>query len=716
MAKQDEMYNGVMGAVYNKINEFLGAGDMLFTMEFPGRPLNRHKFEYSTDDRNSVLTKPYTIAEAEFRLSDDLYNLSPITQGPNGKKLTTVFDTLLNNYVPKLSDLKDFVVDKSKIKDWLLTKIEDEIDGKKMNCSRMEFCQLLYNKYLNEKVKWEKEKNDVFDRYKGSGDLDGFSKWVSSEGMVRDEQLNNLFNDAVVRGNYHEVLTYLGFLNISSTAEQLEKTKQNMRNSVRKSLDASMLVYPVQFQPNNWFKALTPNFSPKDLTMSKDILVLQFNAKQKELGTLETQLANLQLKSSSPEEIEALKAKVEDQRAAFKKAESNLIKQYGEGALTAFKVYLNAQTGGALSAVRKISAANFDKTTADALGLGQEVVDSMLKTYQANADFLDSAQQLSEVQSYYAESQAHDYRAEINRLQERIKELKADISYIGGLVSGTYNKENQVDPATDMPVIPQEVKEGNSDLSFTDIIIKTSDAEDYNKSTSESSASNSSWKVSGWFFSAGGQSSQSSAMSENESYAMSKSFEIGMRVTKVTIDRGGWFNPTIFDMSHAFHRLADLRAGMGITKDDVKNKTAKDLQSLIQYNDETGVKKSHLLPSYPVAFVIAKDITIKISMSEQESHTMKSNMEKSSSSGGGFLCFSCSNSSSSKSSNETAFHGYHNNAYYVRIPGPQILGWFQNFTPKDNATKYEALTDDQLKLELEKELNKGITPGNVNVG
>ncbi len=711
MADASKMFDGVMGTIYNKINDLFGSGDMLFSMEFPARPLNRHKFEYSTKERNSVLTKPYTITESEFRLSDDLFNIAPITQGPNGKKLSTVFDTIINNYVPKLSDLKDFVVDKTKIREWLQTIIEDEIDGQPVKCSRMEFCQRLYNKYLEEKNKWQKEKDQRYDQVKYTqGGLDEFAKWVASEGLIRDQKLDNLFSDAVVRGNYHEVLTYLGFLNVSSTAEQLEKTKQNMRNSARKSLDASMMVYPVQFQPNNWFKSLTPNFSPKDLTMSRDVLVMQFENKQREISKLKAQLANLQLRSTDPEEIERLKEEVEAKRQKFREAENNLIKQYGQGVVTAFKVYLNAQTGGALSAIKAIKAADFDKTTADALGLAEDVVKSMLDTYKANSEFLDSAQDYTEIMTEHASAVTHDFRAQENRLKERISELQRDIDYIGGLVSGVYNKANELPADKDADILPQSKEEGDADLDYADFVIKTSDAEDFNSQTDSASSSQSSWKVSAWIFSAGGQSSSSSSMSEEETKAMSKDFEIGFRASKVTFDRGGWFNPTLFDMSHAFYRLSDLKAGAGLNKEDIKNKTIEEIEQKILYNSSEGDNKPkpYLLPAFPVAFVVAKDITVRIKMTESESKDMKSYMEKSRSSGGGFLCFSCSSSSSSKNSNETSFHGSHNGYFYIRIPGPQIIGWFLNFLPQDNAKMYEPLDDDLVKLALEKELDKGI--------
>ena len=105
------------------------------------------------------------------------------------------------------------------------------------------------------------------------------------------EKISNFYNDAVVRGHYHEVLTLLGFLNVASPSEALKNTKQKMRSSLRRSLDDSTDIYPVQFQPSNWFTALRPNVRPKDLTIAADSLVAEYRAKQQRLRSLQVQLS-----------------------------------------------------------------------------------------------------------------------------------------------------------------------------------------------------------------------------------------------------------------------------------------------------------------------------------------------------------------------------------------------------------------------------------------
>lgn len=157
-------------------------------------------------------------------------------------------------------------------------------------------------------------------------------------------------------------------------------------------------------------------------------------------------------------------------------------------------------------------------------------------------------------------------------------------------------------------------------------------------------------------------------------------------------------------MSHAFARLAELRAGAGLTIENF-TKAVKDnsLPGATSY-DADGEKHPYILPAYPVGMVIAKDITIKVETTQEDSSLSKHFEDNSWPASGGILCFSASASSSSSSSSETAYHGESHGNYYLRIPGPQILGYFLQFVPKDLSKKYEPMYTDGKDNEFVKAL------------
>jgi hypothetical protein len=245
---------------------------------------------------------------------------------------------------------------------------------------------------------------------------------------------------------------------------------------------------------------------------------------------------------------------------------------------------------------------------------------------------------------------------------------------------------------------PPTEEEAEISGMFQDILLKISESTQKDEQSLETQANSVQWGVNLWIGSASGQSSSASAKATQRSSFFNQEIEIGFRVAKVGFERGGWFNPQLFKMSHAFSRLADLRVSPGLTVNDVKGKSQAELKVLTEYDEldntgkSNGKKDKYILPAFPVGMAIAKDITIKVKMSQITSEAAKSVLESSSGASGGFFCFSVSGASSSKSSSEATFHGQQGEYYYIRIPGPQVIGYFLQFVPQDNSVPYIPLT------------------------
>ncbi|MDR2964878.1 MAG: hypothetical protein LBU88_03785 [Treponema sp.] len=712
LQRLQESTDEVISIIYEKVNGLLGAGNQLFVMEFPSRPLNSKDFEYDTDDCYSVLTKPYPVQENEFLLSDEMFDVSPVVQGPNGEKLSTVYSTVLNNFVPRLEELKSFVNDQKNLRRWLMEKVNDEIDGEQKEISRMGLSKELYRQYLEKRNEWYSEKDKKYDELKEGEDLNGYARWVSSTGLVREEDINNYYNDAVVRGNYHEVLTLLGFLNVSSPSEVLEQTKQKIRASVRRSLDGSSDIYPVQFQPSDWFKALRPNLSPKDLTMATESLLADYRAKKARLRSLEALLAEQAVIEIPVEKQKELSDNIERHEKSLSDAELNMIKKYGSGAVSAVRAVVNIykEVSNPLEKAKTIMSGiqqagegsfNAEQKNIYALieGLSKDVIDGIVDTFEGQQKVSHELKKLTDARMAFSEAKVKDMRLHKIRIEEQIKTVQADLDFLTPLVTGTLSeisKDKNAENA-DAPLMTADT-EDVEDNNFIDVVIKSSEHESLSSNTSASTSSHKSWNVGGWFWSASGRSESSSSSESQERLETSEKVEIGFRIKKVTINRGGWFNPNILKLSNNYFRLADIRYSRGLHKDQVQEVFSKgenvteNLNKLVTYNvDGKKEKLDYVLSAFPIGFVIAKDITIRIEANKDEQKSNREYMESNQNSSGGFLCFRTNSSNSSKSQSESAYFGGSENFFYIRIPGPQILGWFLEFTPSDNAMPYQEL-------------------------
>ncbi|KAJ4032439.1 hypothetical protein NW756_008817 [Fusarium oxysporum] len=84
--------------IYDTLRQKFDAGDKpLFQMQVPTQPLQRSDFHYDGSDSNlAQMIKPSSVAEAEFRLTDGMLELSNIVDGPNGNKLSEKYDQVLS--------------------------------------------------------------------------------------------------------------------------------------------------------------------------------------------------------------------------------------------------------------------------------------------------------------------------------------------------------------------------------------------------------------------------------------------------------------------------------------------------------------------------------------------------------------------------------------------------------------------------------------------
>lgn len=213
---------------------------------------------------------------------------------------------------------------------------------------------------------------------------------------------------------------------------------------------------------------------------------------------------------------------------------------------------------------------------------------------------------------------------------------------------------------------------------------------DMESSSSQSAlSSQTDWHANFFFGSAAGSHADNSSKVSNKSFETNMEIKIGLKAAKVDISRG-WFDPGVFKLTQNMSRLSNAPVSYGPldywNSDDWKNKSneirAKDLSNA----------NSAIMPCFPVAFVVAKDVTIQFQVSQSALSAVQQVLDSRSATGGGFLCFNASSSTASHTDASSLNTKTQGTVVTINMPGPQILGWFLEFTPKDNSdpmTTYE---------------------------
>ena len=183
---------------------------------------------------------------------------------------------------------------------------------------------------------------------------------------------------------------------------------------------------------------------------------------------------------------------------------------------------------------------------------------------------------------------------------------------------------------------------------------------------------------------------------------LSSDFTIGMRATKVTIDRGGWFDAGILDLTPSYRRLKEtISGGAGLsaegilkeyrTNEEIENGRFSVASKLVSAPDNG----TYLLPAVPMSFLVVKDVVMRAKMTNASQEDYEKFKKAAFSSSASFMGFRLSGEGAKES-----FCGLHklseNEAQFIlRIPGPQILGWFQELTAKDKSGRYESLSGSE---------------------
>lgn len=168
------------------------------------------------------------------------------------------------------------------------------------------------------------------------------------------------------------------------------------------------------------------------------------------------------------------------------------------------------------------------------------------------------------------------------------------------------------------------------------------------------------------------KASASGEFKKSNSSTDKDSLEISAKIAKVDIRRP-WFSESIFRLGNWYTNLAEVN---GISN------------GLI---DSTN--KDNLIPMYPVAFIVAKDIVIKADFSHEDEEHISQAVKSSVSVGYG--PFSISGSYGYGKTEDNFNSDYQNGE--IRVPGMQIIGWVSRVTPA--SPKMNAPAKKEAKLE-----------------
>lgn len=699
--------------IYNQIDSVIGGENpnQFLCLTLPGQVLTAKDFAY--DYKNNAEKGP-TVEANESRLANKLFDPCRITGGDNGMTLPYQYRSALDTLTPKLNE--KIAKAKNQLRELLLTPYPYDFgNGDTKTYTLQEVFYRLYDEYVAAEQAWtekqNKKKETLRKTYPNISEenniqynneyLQWYETVARSESMELNEKRAKVLS--VFAPNDMDILN--GVLDSGSGAE-LEQARQILENIQRQTPDGG-IVYPVKFNPTNWFELLNTSFIPSDLLESPESLAMRLRNLSTRRITLSSQISNLNGlidKDHRSKELENAQTEAENARKALDDAQNELINKYGEGLKTVIDTIFTIApifSGGNVPNTiisRLAKGLNFkgDKTVDD---LAKDLATALSKGLDCQNKYINASQSLSNALLKEAENKnLLQLRQLIPPIQEQLAKINADIDevlskmQVSNILKSGNKTNGKETPEENDKKKPEENDEKTPEPSnvgtpivpdgFTQILIDAKASQLDKETSTLSSASNSTYGASLWFAGFSGKKETASSKFEEICKSQDTSIRIGMNVAKVSIERE-WFNPGIFVLTKDMFNVSTSRVSPIKDYSEITEERLSDMS------------RGYILPCYPVAMLVAKDISIQVAASEQLSDTFSATMEEHASHGGGFLLFSGAKSSSTSLNSAGIHTSSTEKSFNIKITTPQIIGYYLQATPADKSTIIDEISDEE---------------------
>ena len=235
-------------------------GAQRLILSLPGKILNYNDYypgnEYinslNTDDPEARRVEiPRRVMQNMFRLADVVPSVNPFSSSDSGLSFSSIYRTLLSQMTVRGIDSLSVNKRKAHMQaiDYLSSTVKDPL-ARNQETNRL----TLYRKYrdLYNEMKLSNEKV-IADR-RAALPAAQFEEWFTQNYPALQSKLDGAYLEWLVFGRKDEVESKWLQLDNASPGLELLEAKSALRASGVSSLDRTQTVYPVYFNPSDWYK------------------------------------------------------------------------------------------------------------------------------------------------------------------------------------------------------------------------------------------------------------------------------------------------------------------------------------------------------------------------------------------------------------------------------------------------------------------------------
>ncbi|WP_051411563.1 hypothetical protein [Ruminococcus flavefaciens] len=668
---------------YAEINNVIGGDNpnQMLTLLLPGIALTKEDFEY--DYKNHAEKGP-TVEANESKLANKLYDPFHVSGADNGRMLPHQYKSALDALTPKLNP--EIAKSKNALRELLLTKYPykfNKMSETEINTFQEVFYQL-YDEYVAAMKDWSVLQNEkraeIEKKYSvelKNADTDEEIKavnikinneyltWFETEAYSSFNFINQKMSKLLSVFSENDMKIIEGILDSGSGAE-LQEARATLRN-LRKLTPDGGYIYPVKFNPTNWFELLDTSFTPVDLLESPTVIYDKLHSLMSRKISLTSKYQALASAVPSEAEVKAAASELEAAKTAVDTAMTSL-ENAGTAGLADFCKKVTGMVCGICLLPEEAGTDKIISSVVKPYATGNDsLIDSMVSGGKAVASALSGLN--SKLNTY---TKALEKNAKIRQNQQLAKArdmIKTEIEEIDFEISELSSKAQLAQAMNyNEDVNGNKIPEG-----YSSFYIRHSKDRKHDESEETITTSTKTTGKGFWLFKKKKTTTTTETHFEEICESESSVIEVGMNVAKVGIERE-WFNPGVFVLSDEMYHL---------TKKPVSNSfDAKN------YNPD-----DYIFPCFPVAMLIARDVTIKVTVKASAMGNKVDTAVSESSNSKGYIFFN-SGSGSRTSSTKSVFDEANDEmSIIIKIPTPQVIGFYLENTPADASDPYNASGD-----------------------
>lgn len=234
-----------------------------FVLMSPGKVLNYYDYypgdAYAASIKAKNMTAPETLVppsvmEKWFDVADVVVG-GDLNSGTTGKQFSVIYETILSQM--SIKNFKQLYVDAearyNEAKTYLTEPIQNPVNLTQ-NTTRMFLYSLYQEEYAQRRLDLEETVNDARKRYTSLE----YELWFQRNYKLLNAKVESAYTKWLVFGQKDLVELYKTYMDTTSAGAELEDARVIMRASGVDSLDRTRTIYPVSFEPSNWYEYLLP--------------------------------------------------------------------------------------------------------------------------------------------------------------------------------------------------------------------------------------------------------------------------------------------------------------------------------------------------------------------------------------------------------------------------------------------------------------------------